>query len=129
MANENLISDLNTMKFSFNPYNVSRLSLLAAAAAIKDEKYYADCVKKLVGTRGRMVAELEKRGFSVLPSKANFLFAKPAFTGGEDYYLGLKERGVLVRHFTLERIKDFVRITMGSDGQMDKLLSATDDMM
>ena len=129
MADSALISDLNTMKFSFNPYNVNRLSLIAAVAAINDAQYYDACVEKLVATRERTVAELTCRKFTVLPSKANFIFAKPLFISGEGYYRGLKERGVLVRHFTQTRIKDFVRITIGSDEQMDRLLAETDDMM
>ena len=129
MADSSLIADMNIMKFSFNPYNVSRLSLLAAIAAIKDAAYYEKCVEKIIAVRERTASELITRGFEVLPSKANFLFAKPGFIGGGGYYLGLKARGVLVRHFSQERIKDYVRITIGSDEQMNGLLSATDDMM
>ena len=124
-----LISDLNTMKFSFNPYNMNRLSLLAAEAAINDSDYYEECVAKIVSSRERAVLALYGRMFDVLPSRANFLFAKPSFGSGRDYYLGLKERGVLVRHLPQERIKDYVRITIGTDEQMDALLAATDDMM
>jgi len=123
-----LISDLNAMKFSFNPYNVGRLSLAAAAAAIKDAEYYEGCVKKIIRSREFLSSELVKRGFFVLPSMSNFIFARPGFIGGEEYYLGLKERGILIRHFTHERIRDFVRITVGTEEQMKKLLSVTDDM-
>ena len=126
LADSALIADLNIMKFSFNPYNVSRLSLLAAIAAINDEAYYNECVEKLIKTREQTATELQNRGFEVLPSKSNFLFAKPGFTSGEDYYLSLKKRGVLVRHFATELIKDYVRITIGSDEQMRELLTATD---
>ena len=129
LADSALIADLNIMKFSFNPYNVSRLSLLAAIAAINDAAYYDRCVDTIIKTRDQTTKELINRGFEVLPSKANFLFAKPGFTGGEAYYLGLKERGVLVRHFAKERIKDYVRITIGSEEQMRGLLSATDAML
>ena len=128
-ANVGLIGDLNAMKFSFNPYNVNKLSLLAASAAFEDAGYYAACVGKIMKTRARTALELTKRGFDVLDSKTNFLFAKPGFTGGESYYKGLKERGVLVRHFSQERIKDFVRITIGDESQMDALVTATDSMM
>jgi len=128
-ADSSLIADLNIMKFSFNPYNVNRLSLLAAVAAIEDDEYYSACVAKIVQTREDTASELTDRGFDVLDGKANFLFVKPGFIGGENYYLGLKERGVLVRHFKQERIKDYVRVTIGDDAQMKAFLSATDDMM
>ena len=128
-ADRGLIADLNAMKFSFNPYNVNRLSLLAAKAAMEDGAYYNDCVRKLIKTREQAMDDLIDRGFEVRHSKTNFLFAKPCFTGGEQYYLDLKERGVLVRHFSQERIKDYVRITIGDDKQMKALLAATDEMM
>ena len=123
-----LIGDLNMVKFSFNPYNINRLSLLAAEAAFSDGEYYRRCIGIITGLRERTAADLEKRGFDVLPGRTNFLFAKPGFTGGREYYLGLKERGVLVRHFTQERIKDYVRITIGDDSQMKAFLAATDLM-
>ena len=128
IADESLIGDLNIMKFSFNPYNVGRLSLLAAVAAIADAGYYADCVERSARTREKTAAELAARGFFVLPSKSNFIFTRPGFMRGKDYYLGLKELGILVRHFGNERISDFVRITIGNDEQMEKLIAATDEM-
>ena len=129
LANAALIADLNTMKFSFNPYNVGRLSMAAAVAAMKDADFYAGCVSAVIRTREYTAAELARRGFFVLPSSANFIFAKPGFTDGREYYLGLKEKGVLVRHFAQERIKDFVRITIGGEDQMRALLAATDELM
>lgn len=129
LADAALISDLNTMKYSFNPYNVNRLSLQAAVAAVKDAAYYDACVEKIIATRGHISSELFKRGFTVLPSGANFIFARPNFISGEDYYLGLRERGILVRHFKQDRISGFVRITIGADDQMRELLYATDAML
>lgn len=129
LADSGLIGDLQSMRCSFNPYNVNRLSLLAATAAIKDADYYDACVEKIIKTREHTVLELRDRGFFVLPSKTNFIFAKPGFISGGAYYGGLKERGVLVRHFRQRRVDGFVRITIGDDSQMRALLSATDDMM
>lgn len=123
-----LIDDLKQMKFSFNPYNVNRISLLAAAAAIGDEAYFARCVKDIQETRAFTLSALEARGFWVLPSSANFLFARPNRMGGEAYYLRLKERGILVRHFKQARIEDYVRITIGRQEEMEKLLQATDEI-
>ena len=128
-ADEGLIADINAMKFSFNPYNVNRLSLQAAIAAIKDAAYYESCVEKIVNARERMTTEFFRRGFFVLPSSANFLFVQPNFISGAEYYKGLKERGILVRHFKQGRVENFVRITVGADDQIRELLLATDAMI
>ena len=129
VADADLIADINSMKYSFNPYNVNRLSMQAAIAAIKDVDYYKTCVDKIINSRERARSELFRRGFTILPSSANFLFARPNFISGADYYEGLKERGILVRHFNKERIKNFVRISIGADDQMRELLLATDAMI
>ncbi len=128
IANEALIGDLNAMKFSFNPYNLNRLSLIAAEAAIGDTEYFASCTKAIQEVREYTAEELKKRGFTVLPSSANFVFAKPNRMGGETYYQALKEKGVLVRHFAQDRIRDYVRITIGTKEQMQQLLQATDEL-
>lgn len=129
IACEALIRDLNTMKFSFNPYNVNRLSLLAAVAAIRDEGYFRQCVTEICSLRDDTSAALIQRGFTVLPSSANFLFARPNFMSGGEFYKRLKEKGVLVRHFDKPRILDFVRISIGSRPQMNALFTATDDLL
>ena len=117
-----LIADLNRMKFSFNPYNINRLSILAGAASMADEAYFQKCTAAIQENRARTVAELERLGFSVLPSKANFIFAKsPDFPGGE-LYRRLKQNGILVRWFDEPRIRDYYRITIGSAEQMERLL-------
>ena len=117
-----LIADLNRMKFSFNPYNINRLSILAGAASMADEAYFQKCTAAIQENRARTVAELERLGFSVLSSKANFIFAKsPDFPGGE-LYRRLKQNGILVRWFDEPRIRDYYRITIGSAEQMERLL-------
>lgn len=128
LACEELISDLNSMRFSFNPYNLNRLSLLAGAAAMQDSAYFTSCTGKIQEIRAFTVEELEKRGFSILPSLANFIFARPNRISGKSYYLRLKDKGVLVRHFTQSRIGDYVRITIGTKEQMQALLNATDEL-
>ena len=123
-----LIVDLNRVKYSFNPYNVNRLSLLAGAAAMEDEDYFQTCCRAIRETRAWTAAELERRGFTVLPSSANFLFAKSdRFPGGE-LYRKLKENGILVRWFGKERIRDFCRITIGSREQMEALVEQIDQL-
>jgi len=128
LADQELITDLRTMKYSFNPYNLNRLSLAAAAAALQDKDYFQSCIQKIMNARVFITVELEKRGFQVLPSLANFIFAKPGISG-ETYYLGLKEKGILVRHFQQNRIRDYVRITVGTIDQMQMLLDATDQLL
>lgn len=129
VACEELIADLKRVKFSFNPYNVNRLSCLLAAEAMRDREYFEECVKKIIATRVRLAEELEKLGFGVLPSKANFVLAKsPAVAGGE-LYKRLKEKGVLVRHFDDVRISDYVRITVGTDRDIDILLKKIQEIL
>ncbi len=121
-----IINTLNTIKYSTNPYNVNTLTQAAGAAAIEDDDYYAECAYKIISERERMKRLLRERGFEVTDSRANFLFAKPCFILGEEYYRKLKENGVLVRWFSTQKIRDYVRITVGTPEQTDTLLRATD---
>lgn len=125
-----LIQDLRKMKYSFNPYNINRLSLLAGVAAIRDEEYFQDCRKKIMDTRRWVTEALRLRGFDVLDSRANFIFAAPpgGISGG-DYYRRLKGKGILVRHFETPRTKEFVRISIGTQEQMEALVRAGDEML
>ena len=117
-----LIQDLETIKFSTNPYNVNRLTLKAGAQALAEQAYYDKNCQTIMETRAYTARELEKLGFTVLPSQSNFLFARKPGTEGADVYRRLKEQGVLVRHFDKERIRDYNRITIGTREQMDILL-------
>ena len=125
IASKAIINDLNTIKYSTNPYNVNRISQVAGACAIDSDSYYMDNCKKIIENREYTKKELEKMGFFVLDSRANFLFAKSDKISGEELYLKLKENGVLVRHFKTEKIKDFNRITIGTKEQMDIFLEKT----
>ena len=128
-GSEELISDLKTVKFSRNPYNVSRMTAAAGIGALVDEEYFKDNCEKIAKTRENFTAGLIKRGFSVLPSKTNFVFAKCPNLSGERVYSELKKRGVLVRYFNKPRLKEFVRITIGSDEQMEKTLETISEML
>ena len=124
-----LIEALNRVKYSFHPYNVNRLSMLAGAAAVEDDAYFQKCTAAVAGNREWTRHELEALGFTVLPSSANFLFAKSDSIPGGELYRRLKENGILVRWFDADRIRDYVRITIGSLEQMVALVDQLDQMM
>lgn len=129
IADEELVADLNTVRFSTNPYNINRLTLLAGEAAINDKAYFEKTRTQIIENRAYTVDELRKRGFSVLDSKANFVFARHESAGGEELYKGLKANGVLVRFFNKPRLDSFLRITIGTKEQMDALLEALDKIL
>lgn len=117
-----LIRDLNTIKYSTNPYNVNTMTQAAGLAMLEDEaRTKANCAV-IRQNRAYTAAALEALGFSVLESSANFVFAKHSGIGGKELYLKLKDRGVLIRHFETPRLKDYNRITIGTREQMDVLL-------
>jgi histidinol-phosphate aminotransferase len=126
---KDLIRDLNTIKYSTNPYNVNRMTQAAGYAALCDNDYYMSNCKTVIENREFTRVELEALGFYVLPSKANFVFAKSDKISGEELYLRLKEKGILVRHFSKERIKEFNRITIGTKEQMVALISAVKEIL
>ena len=129
IANENLIKDLEKIKYSTNPYSINRLTQVAGFATIKDNDYYLENCEKIVKTREYATEELRKLGFEVLPSKANFIFAKSDKIGGFELYQKLKEKSVLIRHFEKERIKDFNRITIGTMGEMEILIEKIKEIL
>ena len=129
IAEKQLVSDLEKIKYSTNPYNINRLTQIAGLWAIKENDYYVSNCKKIIENREFTAIELEGLGFEVLPSKANFIFAKSDKISGEDLYLRLKEKGVLVRHFKNERIKEYNRITIGSREEMEAFIAAVKEIL
>ena len=125
VGSEALIADLNTIKYSTNPYNVNRMTSAAGIAAIEDNDYYMQNCKRIIENRDYTTRELRRLGFTVLDSMTNFVFAKSDRIGGEEFYNMLRENGILVRHFKSERIKDFNRITVGSADEMRTFISVT----
>ena len=129
IGSEALIADLNTIKYSTNPYNVNRMTSAAGIAAIDDNDYYMQNCKRIIENREYTTRELRRLGFTVLDSMTNFVFAKSDRIGGEELYLALRERGILVRHFGAERIKDYNRITIGSDEQMRTFVETVEKIL
>lgn len=122
MGNKELIEGLNRVKNSFNSYTIDRLALIGAREAIKDENYFKDTINKIIKTREETIIKLKDLNFKVLDSKANFIFAKHNKVKGKYLYEELKNNGVLVRHFNKDRIEDFLRITIGTDEEMNILI-------
>jgi len=124
VAQPSLIADLETIRNSINPYNVNALSQVAACAILENNDYYMQNCRIIAQNREYLTAQLSLLGFETLPSKTNFVFTKHPAISGEQLYLGLKEKAILVRYFNAPRISDFCRITIGTKEQMDALLSA-----
>ncbi len=116
---ETLIADLNTLRYSTNPYNVNRMTLAAGYAALCEEEYFQAKVREICETRAYTTLELKALGFEVLDSDTNFVFAKNDRISGLKLYEELKKRGVLVRHFNKERLQEYNRITIGTKAQME----------
>ena len=124
-----LIQDLNTIKYSTNPYNVNRMTMAAGIGALEDTQYFQDNCRKIIENREWTVQSLRQLGFTVIDSTANFVFAKHPKLGGNDLYLQLKRKGVLIRHFETPRLRDYNRITIGSIQQMQAFLNAVKEIM
>ncbi len=122
VANARLIQDLNTIKYSTNPYNINRMTMAAGIGALEDKDYFEGNCRYIIETREYTTAKLSELGFVVLPSSTNFVFAKHEAVSGQLIYEKLKESGILVRHFTKEKICEYNRITIGTREQMDALL-------
>ena len=118
-----LIQDLNTLKYSTNPYNINRMTMAAGIGALEDEDYFTRNCAAIVENRRFAAEELKKLGFEMTDSKTNFLFARHPSIPGKELYQALKNRGVLVRHFDDPKLTDYNRITVGSRQQMQTLIT------
>lgn len=124
MANPVLIKYLNDVKYSFNSYTMDRITIAAATAAVKDRDYFAETTAKVIKTREWTKNELAGLGFEFGDSKSNFIFARHPKMSGQVLFEKLKAEQVFVRHFSKpERIADYLRISIGTDQQMQKLIS------
>ena len=129
MGNAKLIADLNRVKFSLNPYNINRLTLKAGQAALEDTAYFEKTRAAIMDTRAWTMQQLTDRGFTVLDSRANFVFASTERINGRVLYKELKKNGILVRHFDAPRIENWLRITIGTPEQMQALMDAVDKIL
>ena len=128
-ASAAVIADLEKIKYSTNPYNINRLTLLLGAATVDAEPYYREKCREIIETRNWTARQLEKLGFFVLPSDTNFLFAKTGKMDGGQLYETLKYKGILVRHFGNPKISQFNRITVGTRAQMETLINTLKEVL
>ncbi len=124
-----IIADLNMIKYSTNPYNVNSMTMAAGLGVLCDEEYTRKNCRAVMKNREYTANELKKLGFTMTESKANFLFARHDKIDGGELYLKLRERGILVRHFTKPRISEYNRITVGSREEMDAMIAAMADVL
>jgi histidinol-phosphate aminotransferase len=119
-----LIEALQRVKNSFNSYPIDSLASACALASIADEDYFQRCRQRIIDSRERLASSLAALDFEVLPSQSNFLLASHAGRSAKSLYLELKNAGILLRYFDMPRIDDWLRITIGSDADCDRLLAA-----
>ena len=127
IGSEKLIAYLNDVKFSFNSYTMNLPAQLLGAEAVRDDGYFKETTGKIVATRERVKGELKKLGFSFPDSRANFIFAAHETIPAQQIFQALREADIYVRYWNRPRISDYLRITVGTDGQMDRLLSFLED--
>ncbi|MFJ3052804.1 histidinol-phosphate transaminase [Pseudomonas nitroreducens] len=124
VGHEDLIEALERVKNSFNSYPLDRLALAGAVASFEDQAYFEETCNAVIQSREKLVAELKTLGFDVLPSAANFIFARHPQRDGAELAAALREEGVIVRHFKQQRINQFLRISIGTEEQNQALLDA-----
>ena len=124
-----IIADLEKIKYSTNPYNINRLTLLLGEKTVDAEDYYQGKCREIEATREWTAGKLTELGFTVLPSKANFIFVKTDKIDGGELYRKLKEKGILVRHFTNPRICQYNRVTIGTQAQMQTLVNTVKEVL
>jgi histidinol-phosphate aminotransferase len=129
LGHEDLIEGLLRVKDSINSYTLDRLALAGAQAAIEDEAYFRETAAGIIKTREATVKRLEALGFKVIPSTANFIFISHPANAAETIFTKLRARGVLVRYFKLPRIDNWLRVSIGTDAEMDGLLDAVESII
>ena len=120
---ERLIKYLNDVKYSFNSYTMDQLTLVTGAAALSDESYFQETLKKIIATRERVKGELRELGFTIPDSKSNFLFISHPKVAARELFAMLREKNIYVRYFDKPRIDNMLRVTVGTDAEMDRLIA------
>ncbi len=129
IACKELIADMNTVKYSTNPYNVNSMTMAAGTGTLLDDEYMKENCLKIQENRQWTIEKLNEIGFTCTDSKANFIFAKHEKADGKQIYIKLKEKGVLVRHFDSARLCDYNRITIGSKQQMQIFIDTLKEVL
>ncbi|MFI3312599.1 MAG: histidinol-phosphate transaminase [Eubacteriales bacterium] len=129
ISNPALIADLNKMKYSFNPYNVNALTQLLGKISVEEDDYYCTAIDAVVEARTAFVTRLNGMGFVTLPSKSNFVFTRHPDLDGETLYQELRNRKILVRHFTDPKICDFCRISIGTMADMTRVADSLEQIL
>jgi histidinol-phosphate aminotransferase len=129
IGDEGLIEALNRVKNSFNSYPLDRFAISGTVAALDDTDYFERTRQKIINTREVLVKDLQRLGFEVLPSQCNFIFARYPDRDAAELALSLRKKSILVRHFRLQRIDQFLRITVGTDEECVKLIDALSDIL
>jgi histidinol-phosphate aminotransferase len=128
-GHRSLIEALERVKNSFNSYPLDRLAIAGAVAAVTDNEYFETSRQKVIATRERLVSDLVALGFEVLPSKANFVFASHGKTAAVELAQALRDRAIIVRHFDHERTENYLRITVGTDNEVDRLITELKEIL
>ena len=129
LGDAGLIEALRRVKDSFNSYPLGRIAQAGALASVRDDPWFRESCSRIVATREAMTRELTALGFVVLPSSANFVFARHPSLGGAEFAAALRDRAILVRHFNKPRSAPYVRITVGTPGDVGKLIAAASDIL
>jgi histidinol-phosphate aminotransferase len=128
-GSEELIEGLNRIKNSFNSYTIDRLALAGAVASLEDDAYFRETTAKVITTRERVTKQLLEAGFKVTDSKANFVFISHPSIAAESIFQQLRDKGVLVRYFNQPRINEYLRVSIGTDDEMDAFIQALQEIV
>lgn len=129
MGHRDLIEALERVKNSFNSYPLDRFAIYGGAAAMRDREYFEITRQKIMTTRSTLISGLGKRNFTVIPSQANFVFARNEGKDAKELSVALRQKNILVRHFQKPRIDQFLRITVGNENDCAQLFKALDEIL
>ena len=129
VASEELINTMEAVKNSYNSYTVDAITIEAATASVEDDEYFLETTAKVIATRERTSEELKNLGFNVYPSKTNFVLAEHNEKSAKFIFEALKEKNIFIRYFSLPRIDNCLRITIGTDEEMDAMINAMKEIL